>query len=76
MEKPSKFLMKEQSASTSTLEEQTPPQEKKINFEDVMALVASSQAQLANSQAQFMNETKTSFQNQSINQDQKPKDMG
>ena len=39
-------------------EQNNPPQEKKVNLEEAMA-------QLATSQTQFMNETRTNFQNQS-----------
>ncbi|XP_039129088.1 uncharacterized protein LOC120265278 [Dioscorea cayenensis subsp. rotundata] len=45
--------------NNSTMQEQSnPPQEKKINLEEAMA-------QLATTQTQFMNETRTSLQNQS-----------
>ena len=39
----------------------SPPQEKKLNLEDTMSELAKYQSELSKSQAQFVNETRTSL---------------
>ena len=44
----------------------SPPQEKKASLEDIMSELAKYQLELSKSQAQFVNETRTSLTNQAI----------